>query len=112
MTDNLTPPIDDISDDDKLWALLAYIFTPLIPIILLLIEDKKNRPFIRAHLAQALAFGVVALVINIILSFIVIGCITALATLGIQIYWGIKAYKGEYIEIPVVSKFCKDQGWA
>ncbi len=31
----------NISSDDKLWALLSYLFTPIIPIILMLMEDKK-----------------------------------------------------------------------
>ena len=46
-----------ITSDDKTWALLSYLFTPIIPIILLLIEDKKNRPFLKAHYPQALVWG-------------------------------------------------------
>lgn len=42
----------EVTSDDKLWALLAYIFSPLVPIILMLMEDKKNRPFIKAHNAH------------------------------------------------------------
>jgi hypothetical protein len=48
-------PMMEVTSDDKLWSLLAYVLTPLVPIIILLMEDKKNRPFIRAHNAQALA---------------------------------------------------------
>ena len=40
---NLTGP----TDDDKLWALLAYVFSPLVPIIIFLMEDKKERPFLK-----------------------------------------------------------------
>jgi uncharacterized protein len=50
-------PTTDITNDDKLWSLLAYVLTPIVPIIILLMEDKKNRPFIRAHNAQALSTG-------------------------------------------------------
>mgnify|MGYP000932197495 CR=1 FL=1 len=102
----------EITSYDKLWALLAYIFTPIIPIVILLIEDKKNRPFIKAHNAQALAFGVVAFVINFALSFVMVGFCTAVLTFGLGIYWGIKAYQGEYITIPVITNFVKNQGWA
>jgi len=102
----------NITSDDKLWALLAYLFTPLIPVILLLLEDKKNRPFIKAHNFQALAFGIVAWVLSATLSFIVIGCIIWAAALVFQIIWGIKAYKGEYVTIPVITDFVKKQGWA
>ncbi|MBE2224333.1 MAG: hypothetical protein IAF02_22525, partial [Anaerolineae bacterium] len=30
----------DVTADDKLWALLAYVLTPLIPIIIMLMADK------------------------------------------------------------------------
>ena len=33
----------EITSDDKLWALLAYILSPLVPIIILVMEDKKNQ---------------------------------------------------------------------
>jgi hypothetical protein len=35
-------PMSDISQDDKLWAMLGYII-PLIAIVVLFMEDKKNR---------------------------------------------------------------------
>ncbi len=69
----------EVTSDDKLWVLLTYIFTPIIPVIILLIEGKKDRPFIKAHNAQALAWGIILWVVAIILSFVVIGaCIGAL----------------------------------
>ncbi len=37
------PMSSDITSDDKLWAALAYVFSPLVPIILMLMEDKKNQ---------------------------------------------------------------------
>ena len=52
------PVNPDLTSDDKLWAMLAYILTPIVPIIVMLMEDKKNRPFIKAHNAQALVIGV------------------------------------------------------
>jgi uncharacterized protein len=103
----------NITSDDKLWALLAYIFTPLIPIVLLLIEEKKNRPFLKAHYPQALAFGIVAWVVSGVLSPVVgLGCVIWVATLVFQIIWGIKAYNGEYVNIPVITDFVNKQGWA
>ncbi|MFA7406696.1 MAG: DUF4870 domain-containing protein [Anaerolineaceae bacterium] len=103
----------NITSDDKLWALLAYLFTPLIPIILLLLADKKDRPFLKAHYPQALAFGIVAWVISGLLTPVVfIGCFTWVAGLVFQIIWGVKAYNGEYVTIPVLTDFVKKQGWA
>jgi uncharacterized membrane protein len=76
-------------------------------------EDKKDRPFLKAHNAQALAWGVVGVIVNTALSFVFgLGCVTAVIFLIISIVWAVKANKGEYIEIPVLTKFVKDQGWA
>lgn len=101
----------EITSDDRLWALLAYIFSPLIPIIILLMPDKKDRPFLKAHNMQALILGVVEWVINFALSFIIIGCVTSVITLIVNIYLGVKANKGETFEIPVITNFVKNQGW-
>ena len=106
----------DVTSDDRLWALLAYLLTPLVPIILLLLQDKKDRPFIRAHNGQALAWGLLLVVINVILTITIIGsflvlCIWPVGFL-LQIWWGIKAYQGEMVNIPVISDFVRNQGWA
>jgi uncharacterized membrane protein len=106
----------DVTSDDKTWALLSYLFTPLIPIILLLLEDKKNRPFLKAHYPQALVWGIFWAIISIILSVTVIlapiACVTGIVMLVFNILWGIKAYKGEYVNIPVITEWVKKQGWA
>jgi uncharacterized membrane protein len=106
------PMSADITSDDKLWALLAYIFTPIVPIIILLIPDKKDRPFIKAHNAQALAWGVILFVVAFVLSFVIIGACVGLLGFILNIYWGIQAYQGKYINIPVITNFVKNQGWA
>lgn len=103
---NLTGP----SGDDKLWAGLAYVFSPLIPIVLMLIEDKKNRPFIRAHNGQALVWGLLSLVIGTI-STPLCG-IPGLIMWIVAIYWGWQAYQGQEVTIPVITDFVKGQGWA
>ena len=98
------------TSDDKLWALLAYALTPVVPILILLFEDKKNRPFIRAHNAQALIWGLITLGVSIITTFL---CgIPGLIMWAIGVYWGFKAYGGEFVEIPVISDLAKNQGWA
>jgi len=102
----------DVTSDDKLWSLLAYVLTPIVPIIIFLMEDKKSRPFIRAHNAQALVVGVINLIIGVFLSWtLILACVPLLIWL-VCIYWGIQAYGGKYVEIPVVTNFVKNQGWA
>jgi uncharacterized membrane protein len=94
---------NDITSDDKLWALLGYIFG-IIAVLALLLEDKKNRPFLKYH------------AINAILLWAVIFVTSWLCGLGIivwiyAIYLGIKAYGGDWVEVPVVTDFAKKQGW-
>jgi uncharacterized membrane protein len=107
-----TPVGSDITSDDKLWALLTYILSPLVPIIILLMEDKKNRPFLKAHNMQALVLGVIEVILSIVIGWTVVGlCLPAILWI-VMIYWGVQAYQGKYVTIPVVTDFCKKQGWA
>ena len=98
------PVNPDITSDDKLWALLSYLFT-IVAIIVLLMEDKKNRPFIKFHAVQSIA----AFVVLTIIATITFGCGSILYLA--LIYWAIKAYQGEYVTIPVITDFIKKQGW-
>ena len=102
----------EVTNDDKLWALLAYVLSPLIPIIILLMDDKKNRPFLKEHNAQALVLGLINLILGTILSFtIVLACVPMLLWFY-MVYLGFQAYQGQSVTIPVVTDFVKNQGWA
>ncbi len=103
---------EQITSDDKLWAALAYVFSPLVPIIIMLMDDKKDRPFIKAHNAQALAIGLVNVVVGTALGLtVVLACVPLLIWVA-QLYWAYKAYQGEYVTIPLITDFVKNQGWA
>jgi uncharacterized membrane protein len=105
---------NDVTSDDRLWGLLDYLITPLVPIIVLLMEDKKNRPFLKAHNMQALLLGIVEYIVVGILSAIsfgILGCIVWVAVMVINILYGLKANKGEVFDIPVISNFVRQQGW-
>ena len=101
----------EISSDDKLWALLGYIFSPLIPLIMLLMEDKKKRPFIKFHAVQAIVLGVVEFILYAVLGWIFVGLCLGLALFAYMIYIGVKAYQGEYVVVPMVTDFIKKQNW-
>ena len=101
---------EPITSDDKLWAALAYFFSPIISIVLLLMEDKKDRPFIKAHNVQALVAGIVMYVVVTPIAVITLGCGSIIFL--IMWYWAYKAYQGEYVEIPLITNFVKNQGWA
>lgn len=103
----------DISNDDRLWALLAYLLSPLVPIILLVWDEKKSRPFIRSHNMQALILGAVNVVLATVLTPVLfIGCCTGVVLGVYQIYCGIQAYGGKSVTIPFVTDLVKNQGWA
>jgi uncharacterized membrane protein len=100
----------NITSDDKLWAALGYpIF--IIALIMLFVEGKKNRPFIKFHAVQALALNVVLWIVVIVLNFIpVVRCISPI--LWLLLFWpAILAYQGKYFEVPVITKFLRDQHW-
>jgi len=106
------PVSPEITSDDKLWAMLAYVFSPIVPVIIFLMEDKKNRPFLKAHNAQALVVGVVNIILGFVLGFTIILACVPFFIWFLFIYWGVQAYQGKYITIPVVTDFVKNQGWA
>jgi uncharacterized membrane protein len=106
------PVNPEVSSDDKLWALLAYVLSPIVPIILLFMEDKKDRPFIKAHNVQALVVGIIEVLLSIFIGWtLFLACIPFFLWL-VMLYWGFQAYQGKYVTIPVVTDFCKNQGWS
>ena len=106
------PMNPDVTSDDKLWVLLAYVLAPIVPIIILFMEDKKARPFIKAHNAQALVLGIILALLGILIGWTVfLSCVPFLFWL-LMIYYGIQGYQGKYVTIPVVTDFCQRQGWS
>lgn len=113
------PPSGDVTENDKLMAALSYPI-PLVPLIILIAEDMKARPFQKYHAVQALA-------VNIVLwaGIILLGCILGALSLFIgglcgmvpillwlvTLYWGYEAYQGKYFEIPWLTDFLKGQSW-
>ncbi len=87
-------PVDEITSDDKLWAALAYFFSPIVPVIILLMDDKKDRPFIKAHNVQALILGILMSVVLPIVATLTLGCGAIIWLL--MWFWAYKAYQGEY----------------
>ncbi len=98
-------PMSDLTSDDKLWAALSYVF-PVIGVIVLLMEDKKSRPFIKFHAVQS----IVATVVLSILATVTFGCGSVLFL--IMFWWAYQAYQGVDVKIPMISDFIRNQGWA
>jgi len=107
-------PMMDVTSDDKLWAALSYVFAPIVGIIVLLMEDKKSRPFIKFHGVQSIAASVVFWILATIITTVTIGfgglCVPVLWL--VFLYWAYQAYQGQMVNIPIVTNFIKNQGWA
>lgn len=114
-----------LTDSDRVLALLAYVICIIVPLVILLSEGAKS-PFQRYHALQSLGLTAAWLILYAALFFFYI-CITiatlglggflgicflplTLFTLGLQIYYALLAYRGEYFSIPVVTRFMKAQG--
>lgn len=120
--------------DDRLIALLAYatqIVIPLImPVIVLLSESSKLRPFQRYHAVQSLALTCVFIALSVLVGIgtailqviplvglligLVVLCMTPIAYFMYVIallYYGYQAYQGKRFAIPGLTAFLRDQGW-
>lgn len=102
----------EVTSDDKLWAALAYALSPIVPIILMFMEDKKARPFIKANNAPALVLGIVNVIISSVLTAVIIGPCVGLAVWIYQLYLAYQSYQGKQVSIPFITDFCKNQGWS
>jgi uncharacterized membrane protein len=98
-------PNTELTSDDKLWAALGYAI-PVIAIVVLFMEDKKSRPYIKFNAVQSL----VATVVLTILATVTFGCGSILYL--ILFWWAYQAYQGQDVKIPVITDFIKNQGWA
>jgi len=107
-------PMSDITSDDKLWAALSYVFAPIVGIIVLLMEDKKNRPFIKFNAVQSIVVSIAFWIVATIITTVTIGigglCVPVLWL--VFLYWAYQGYQGQMVNIPLVTNFIKGQGWA
>ena len=121
------PGPDEITQTDRVWAALSYVFG-ILAIIALVMDDTKNRRFVKYHAVHAIALWVVFVVYFILMNIIwaiLIGilfrtglgflwCITWLLYLVpwvFGLYCAYQAYQGKYFKIPVVTDFLVGQKW-
>lgn len=113
-------PGGEISDDDRLFAALAYVsqlvIPALIPILILLSKERNARPFQRYHAIQSLGLLVLYLILLFVMLFgglVTLGCmlviffIPTLAVTFSFLYYAYLAHKGLYFEIPVVTNMVR-----
>jgi uncharacterized membrane protein len=99
-----------VNDTSKILAALGYPIW-IVALIAILIDPYKNEKFVKFHGYQALALGVAAWVLFFVVGFIpflnLITPLLWLALLVYQIILAVKAYNGEYFEVPVVFGIVK-----
>ncbi len=101
MADQVYTPPSDVTQDDKLMALLSYIFPVIVPLIVLLTDSRKNRPVQRLHAVQSLTMSVISFITGLILIGLCLGPIIYIY--GIVV--GVKVYQGGEMNILFVSDF-------
>lgn len=110
------PPDASVPQDERTQALLMWILSLFIgfvsPLIFYFISNEK--PFVKHHSGQALAFSIVMAVlwvISFILIFVVIGMllmpVLGLIALVVVILGAIAANAGSQINLPVSGGFAK-----
>jgi uncharacterized membrane protein len=118
----ISQPID-VNDNDKLMAALAYFITPIVPVIILVVESMKERPYQKYHALQSLGLFVASLLYSLVACVLYFACtIVTAGILGIClwviflvpaipfVYYTIIAYaRPAYFEIPFITKFMIQQ---
>jgi uncharacterized membrane protein len=102
-------PMGGPSSNSKLVALLGWIFAPL-GIIAIFLDDFKNDMFVRSHVIQGAAVSIALWIVGwivIAVTFGIAGLFWWVIQLGVQIYFGIQAYNGKMVEVPVVYGLVK-----
>ncbi len=119
---------EDATDHDRLMAALAYasqvVIPVLVPAVMLLAEESKERPFQKFHAAQSLGFLVVAIVYQVLaaivycgLSAVTSGCLSCvlwiifLVPVVPALYYAYLAYQGWYFKIPLLTDFMVQSDW-
>ncbi|MDX9833396.1 MAG: hypothetical protein RBU35_24230 [Anaerolineae bacterium] len=100
----------DVTSNDKLWAALSWLpptpLWPLMAVLALLLDETKDRPFVRYNAVLSLVTGAALIPISIV----TLGC-GALLYL-VFFYWAYQAFMGQEVKVPFLSDWVKRQGWA
>ena len=105
----------DIDDNDRLMAALAYFLWFIGSAMILLSANMRARPYLRYHAVQALGLSTVLTVgsfVLLVMSF-VFCCIglLLLIPLVITLYYTYEAYQAKYFKIPVIHNIMVSEGW-
>ena len=93
------------SESSKILAALGYLFV-IIAIVMMFVDPYKDEKFVKFHAVQAIAIWIAEVVVSIILVIPILGWLVyaaaALFLFVVAIIGLVKAFQGEYYEIPLV----------
>ncbi len=93
-----------VRDENRIWALVAYALAPLGSLLALLAAGDDSA--LQRHAKQGLLAGIVGAVVSTVLSFIGLSFIGMLLSAAFWLYLvvcGVRAYRGQAVEIPLIS---------
>lgn len=123
------------TSEDRLIALLCYwsqiLLPAVLPVIVLLSESGKRRPFQRHHAAQSLALTAACMGLIVAVFFVTamvgailppVGFLLGLAAFCLSpiayfmaitayVFYGWQSNKGKRFSIPILSNFLRQKGW-
>ena len=103
--------MSDVNNEDRWWAALAYALTPFSALLMYVLKEPKNRPFVQAHLLQALILGLINAALAASIGWLCLGLVNLVITLY-QLVLAYRAYRGEAVVIPFITDLIRNQGWA
>ena len=93
-------PTDNLTENEKMWAALAYFFGIIGSVLAMVLDDAKKSPYVQLHVNQALAEHIAFLVINMLT------CGLATFVYIPLLFWHAwRAYQGELFDIPVITPY-------
>ena len=101
-----------ITSNDQIWAALGYPI-PIVALIVLLMEEKRDRPFLKFHAIQSIVFNIVIWIFIVIFSTVTLGFGAICAPLlWLATLWpAFDSYNRNYTKIPLITDFITNQGW-
>ncbi|MEO6470049.1 MAG: DUF4870 domain-containing protein [Acidimicrobiia bacterium] len=104
---------NDVTSEDKTWAVLSHVLGWLIALIALLVRGNE-RPFVRDQAVEALNFDItifIGMIVSVPLMFVLVGFFTffgiAIAGFVLHIVGAVEASKGVRYRYPINIRLIK-----
>lgn len=115
------------TENDKMLSGLSYVsqlvLPAVMPIVLLISDEGKRSPFVRHHTVHSLALLVASIAYELVaaIASLIIGAIAPCLWVLLWIlfflpavpflYYGVKAFQGQYVDVPYVTDFLRRNNW-